>query len=85
MTTKPKKQAAKPTAPPKGKPIGLPKENRNVLPIAETDEEGMRKRLAEVYLLPNFNAARLALAYNPDRSLDLIGCGSTNAGTGQGG
>lgn len=77
MTIKPKQPAAKTkhgktSVARKAKPIALPKENRNVLPIAATDEEGMRKRLAEVYLLPNFNAARLALAYNPDRSLDLM-------------
>lgn len=73
MTTKPKKRAAKPTAPRKDKPITLPDENRKVLPIAATSEDEARKRLAELYLLPNLYAARLVLAYNPKSSLDLVG------------
>lgn len=77
MTIKQKKPPAKPkgvetNAARKAKPTMPAKENRNVLPVSGTDEADIRKRLAEVYLLPNFNAARLALAYNPDRSLDLM-------------
>lgn len=69
MTTKQKKPPVKT----KGAKTNMPtKENRNVLPVSGTDEAEIRKRLAEVYLLPNFNAARLALAYNPDRSLNLV-------------
>lgn len=69
MTTKQKNPPVKT----KGAKANMPtKENRNVLPVSGTDEAEIRKRLAEVYLLPNFNAARLALAYNPDRSLNLV-------------
>ena len=67
MTSKTKTSAS-----PKNKGLKLPDENRKVLPIAAKDEDEVRKRLATVYLLPELNAARLALAYNPNSSLDLV-------------
>jgi hypothetical protein len=72
MTTKSKKQAAKPIVPPKTKPITLPDENRKALPIPAANEDEARKKIAELYLLPHLYAARVVLAYNPKSSLDLV-------------
>jgi len=62
----------KPATPPNDKPVTLPNENRMELNLPAKDEDTARKRLAEVYLLPDINAARLMLAYNPKSSLDLV-------------
>lgn len=62
----------KPTTPTNDKPVTLPKENRMELNVPAKDEDKARKRVAEIYLLPDINAARLMLAYNPKSSLDLV-------------
>jgi len=52
------------------KPIKIPEENHKTIPVsAKKDEAEAKKRIAQMYLSPEVNAARLAVAFNPKSPL----------------
>ncbi|MGH8578690.1 MAG: hypothetical protein ACREVK_00735 [Gammaproteobacteria bacterium] len=57
---------------PAPKPIKVPEENSKSIAVTAKDEAEAKKRIAELYLSPELQAARLTLAFNPKRSLDLV-------------
>jgi hypothetical protein len=50
-------------------PIKLPEENNMTIPVPAKDEAEAKKRIAELCLSPEVQAARLTLAFNPKSPL----------------
>lgn len=56
---------------PAPKPIKVPEENNKTIAVTAKDEAEAKKRIAELFLSPELNAARLTCAYNQN-PLDLM-------------
>ncbi len=62
---------------PAQKPIKVPEKDSKTIVVSAKDEAEAKKRIAELFLSPELNAARLTCAYSPN-PLDLMEGGASS-------